>query len=90
MGKFSRRKHNAPAHKERTTYQEVVRENPQMEAYYKAQNIVSEEEWPIFWEHLKATLPTTFRITGTRRYRHCCYQNTSGNFATGKKTNITL
>ncbi|KAK3811791.1 MAG: S-adenosyl-L-methionine-dependent methyltransferase [Benniella sp.] len=39
-----------------------------MEAYYKAQNIVSEEEWPTFWEHLKVTLPTTFRITGTRSH----------------------
>ncbi|KAI8347174.1 S-adenosyl-L-methionine-dependent methyltransferase [Mortierella sp. GBAus27b] len=39
-----------------------------MEQYYKAQKIVSEEEWPAFWEHLKVTLPTTFRITGTRSH----------------------
>lgn len=83
MGKgFSRRKHNAPARKERTentTYQEVVRENSQMEAYYKAQNIVSDEEWPTFWEHLKVTLPTTFRITGTRRYFVVgCYREEGG------------
>jgi hypothetical protein len=71
MGRFSRRKHNAQPRKERTentAYTEVVKENSQMEEYYKAQKIVSEEEWPTFWEHLKVTLPTTFRITGTRRY----------------------
>ncbi|KAK3840762.1 MAG: S-adenosyl-L-methionine-dependent methyltransferase [Linnemannia gamsii] len=39
-----------------------------MEEYYKAQNIMSEEEWPVFWNHLKVTLPTTFRITGTRSH----------------------
>ncbi|ORY95172.1 S-adenosyl-L-methionine-dependent methyltransferase [Lobosporangium transversale] len=39
-----------------------------MEQYYKAQKIMSDEEWPIFWEHLKVTLPTTFRITGTRSH----------------------
>ncbi|KAK5809917.1 S-adenosyl-L-methionine-dependent methyltransferase [Linnemannia elongata] len=39
-----------------------------MEEYYKAQNIMSEEEWPTFWNHLKVTLPTTFRITGTRSH----------------------
>lgn len=71
MGRFSKRKHNGPPRKERTentAYTDVVKENSQMEEYYKAQKIVSEEEWPTFWEHLKATLPTTFRITGTRRY----------------------
>ncbi|KAI9239310.1 MAG: S-adenosyl-L-methionine-dependent methyltransferase [Podila humilis] len=39
-----------------------------MEEYYKAQKIMSDEEWPVFWEHLKVTLPTTFRITGTRSH----------------------
>ncbi|KAG0002156.1 hypothetical protein BGZ65_002881, partial [Modicella reniformis] len=72
MGRgFSRRKHNALPRKgrdENTAYTEVVKENAQMEAYYKAQKIVSEEEWPVFWEHLKVTLPTTFRITGTRSH----------------------
>lgn len=67
--KFSKRK-NAPPRKERdpnATYVAVVKENAKMEEYYKAQKIMSDEEWPVFWEHLKVTLPTTFRITGTRR-----------------------
>ncbi|KAF9131274.1 hypothetical protein BGX30_013180 [Mortierella sp. GBA39] len=71
MGRrFSKRK-NAPPRKERDpneVYAEVKKENEQMEEYYKAQNIMSEEEWPTFWNHLKVTLPTTFRITGTRSH----------------------
>ncbi|KAF9201173.1 hypothetical protein BGZ49_008608 [Haplosporangium sp. Z 27] len=71
MGRrFSKRK-NAPPRKERdpnASYVEVVKQNAQMEEYYKAQKIMSEEEWPVFWEHLKVTLPTTFRITGTRSH----------------------
>jgi hypothetical protein len=73
MGRrFSKRK-NAPPRKERDpneTYAEVKKENEQMEEYYKAQNIMSDEEWPVFWNHLKVGLPTTFRITGTRRFVH--------------------
>ncbi|KAG0348939.1 hypothetical protein BG005_011244 [Podila minutissima] len=68
--KFSKRK-NAPPRKERdpnATYVAVVKENAKMEEYYKAQKIMSDEEWPVFWEHLKVTLPTTFRITGTRSH----------------------
>ncbi|KAF9436806.1 hypothetical protein BGZ76_002948 [Entomortierella beljakovae] len=68
--KFSKRR-NAGPRKERdpnASYVEVVKENAQMEEYYKAQKIMSEEEWPIFWQHLKVTLPTTFRITGTRSH----------------------
>ncbi|KAF9114121.1 hypothetical protein BGX27_000100 [Mortierella sp. AM989] len=71
MGRrFSKRK-NAPPRKERdpnASYVEVTKENAKMEEYYKAQKIISEEEWPVFWEHLKVTLPTTFRITGTRSH----------------------
>src|SRR5690349_13889282 len=54
MGRrFSKRK-NAPPRKERDpneVYAEVKKENEQMEEYYKAQNIMSEEEWPTFWNH---------------------------------------
>lgn len=77
MGRrFSKRK-NAPPRKERDpneVYAEVQKENVQMEEYYKAQNIMSEEEWPVFWNHLKVTLPTTFRITGTRRFVPLCFK----------------
>ncbi|KAF9086277.1 hypothetical protein BGX23_009023 [Mortierella sp. AD031] len=71
MGRrFSKRK-NAPPRKERDpneVYTEVKKENEQMEEYYKAQMIMSDDEWPVFWNHLKVTLPTTFRITGTRAH----------------------
>ncbi|KAI8600563.1 S-adenosyl-L-methionine-dependent methyltransferase, partial [Dissophora ornata] len=32
------------------------------------QKLVSDEEWPAFLKHLQLTLPTTFRITGTRSH----------------------
>jgi hypothetical protein len=73
MGKRYSRKNKGTSgpRKERdptAVYHELVRENAMLEEYYKAQKLVSEEEWPTFWNHLKVTLPTTFRITGTRRY----------------------
>ncbi|KAF9934036.1 hypothetical protein FBU30_003546 [Linnemannia zychae] len=71
MGRRFAKRKNAPPRKERDpndVFIEVKKENAQMEEYYKAQNIMSEEEWPVFWDHLKVTLPTTFRITGTRSH----------------------
>jgi len=41
--------------------------NERFFAYYKAQNIVSEEEWPAFVEALRQHLPTTFRVAGSRQ-----------------------
>ncbi|KAF9974099.1 tRNA (cytosine(34)-C(5))-methyltransferase [Actinomortierella ambigua] len=72
MGRrFSKKRHERRPKKERsenTSYEEVVRENDKMETFYKAQNLVSDEEWPTFWGYLKQTLPTTFRITGSRSH----------------------
>lgn len=34
--------------------------------FFQAQKIVSEEEWPVFFETIKKDLPTSFRITGSR------------------------
>ncbi|KAF9183005.1 hypothetical protein BGZ51_004308 [Haplosporangium sp. Z 767] len=71
MGRRFSKKKNAAPRKERDpneTYMELKKVNEQMEQYYKAQKIMSDEEWPVFWEHLKVTLPTTFRITGTRSH----------------------
>ncbi|KAK2193840.1 hypothetical protein NP493_5g14014 [Ridgeia piscesae] len=45
-------------------YAMTVKENAAFEAYYKAQGIVPEEEWETFITTLRATLPSTFRITG--------------------------
>ncbi|KAG6821132.1 hypothetical protein H0H93_006471 [Arthromyces matolae] len=45
-------------------------DNERFKAYYKAQNIVPEEEWDTFYDSLKQHLPTTFRVTGSRQDVH--------------------
>merc|ERR1719253_650765 len=53
-------------HGERQNYEkwpELKKESPQMEAYYKAQKIIKEEDWDAFLKAARATLPTTFRIS---------------------------
>jgi multisite-specific tRNA:(cytosine-C5)-methyltransferase len=43
--------------------------NARFEAYYKAQQIIPEdngEEWDLFMDALKRGLPTTFRVAGSR------------------------
>ena len=42
--------------------------NARFERYYRAQGIISDEEWPAFLERMQAPLPTTFRIAGSRQY----------------------
>ncbi|THG99492.1 hypothetical protein EW026_g2871 [Hermanssonia centrifuga] len=41
--------------------------NERFEKYYKAQNILPEDEWDQFLESLRAPLPTTFRVAGSRQ-----------------------
>jgi multisite-specific tRNA:(cytosine-C5)-methyltransferase len=43
-------------------------ENERFHAYYKAQNIVPEDEWESFMNALRQHLPTTFRVAGSRQY----------------------
>ncbi|WOO79748.1 Multisite-specific tRNA:(cytosine-C(5))-methyltransferase trm4b [Vanrija pseudolonga] len=43
-------------------------QNTNFEEYYKAQNIVPEDEWDSFINILKDELPTTFRVTGSRAH----------------------
>ncbi|KAJ1919758.1 tRNA (cytosine-5-)-methyltransferase ncl1 [Mycoemilia scoparia] len=45
---------------------DIVRQNDDFEKYYKAQDILCEEEWSEFMKTFVTTLPTSFRITGTR------------------------
>ncbi|CAG8513683.1 4054_t:CDS:10 [Diversispora eburnea] len=48
-------------------FDDIVRENEAFVNYYKIQNIISDEtEWNKFLEVIKITLPTSFRITGSR------------------------
>ncbi|CEG82204.1 hypothetical protein RMATCC62417_16312 [Rhizopus microsporus] len=51
---------------ERKPFANIERDNEKFKNYYKAQNILSEEEFDRFYEFIKTILPTTFRITGSR------------------------
>ncbi|CCE86434.1 Piso0_004923 [Millerozyma farinosa CBS 7064] len=52
----------------RESWSDAPRENEKWETYYKAMNIVPEEEWDSFKSHCQQTLPMTFRITGSRSH----------------------
>ena len=41
--------------------------NERLEKYYKAQNILPEDEWDAFLETMRNPLPTTFRVAGSRQ-----------------------
>ncbi|KAI0826143.1 cytosine-5--methyltransferase [Irpex lacteus] len=41
--------------------------NEKFEKYYKAQNILPENEWEAFMQSMREPLPTTFRVTGSRQ-----------------------
>lgn len=50
------------------TWKEVVRENEVWEEYYKAMNIIPDNEWSDFKKACQSNLPMTFRITGSRKH----------------------
>ncbi|KAI5958925.1 NCL1 [Candida theae] len=50
------------------TWKEVVRENEIWEEYYKAMNIIPDNEWDDFKKACQSNLPMTFRITGSRKH----------------------
>ncbi|KAI0768186.1 cytosine-5--methyltransferase [Trametes elegans] len=41
--------------------------NERLEKYYKAQNILPDDEWESFLETMRNPLPTTFRVAGSRQ-----------------------
>ncbi|KAF8630235.1 hypothetical protein AX15_003037 [Amanita polypyramis BW_CC] len=41
--------------------------NPRFSAYYKAQNIVPEDDWDALISSMRQHLPTTFRVAGSRQ-----------------------
>lgn len=51
---------------ERKPFAVIDRDNEDFKNYYKQQNLLSEEEFDQFYNHLKTILPSTFRITGSR------------------------
>lgn len=57
-------------YEKRPGYEEIVKENKDFEAYYKAQKIIdTEEEWNEFMDILRKPLPSDFRIS-----THCLGQ----------------
>ncbi|KAJ1883438.1 tRNA (cytosine-5-)-methyltransferase ncl1 [Coemansia sp. RSA 486] len=48
-------------------FEELRRDNDSFRKYYKAQELVSEDEFPEFMEKMRMVLPTNFRITGSRQ-----------------------
>ncbi|KAH7904979.1 S-adenosyl-L-methionine-dependent methyltransferase [Hygrophoropsis aurantiaca] len=44
--------------------------NERFTAYYKAQNIIPDEDWDHFMNALRLPLPTTFRVAGSRETAH--------------------
>ncbi|CAO0800591.1 unnamed protein product [Mucor circinelloides] len=51
---------------ERKPFAIIERDNEDFKNYYKQQNLLSDEEFDQFYNHLKTILPSTFRITGSR------------------------
>lgn len=57
--------------KERTgLWDEVTRENEKWESYYKALQVIPEDEWSTFKEYCQKDLPLTFRVTGSKAHAH--------------------
>lgn len=47
-------------------YAATVKNNPAFENYYKAQGILSADEFEAMMQAYREDLPTTFRVTGSR------------------------
>lgn len=59
----------------RDSWSETVKENEKWEKYYKAMNIIPEQEWDDFKKHCQEGLPLTFRITGSRSHANEIKEN---------------
>ncbi|KAH9477926.1 Multisite-specific tRNA:(cytosine-C(5))-methyltransferase trm4b [Psilocybe cubensis] len=71
MAKFKKGKGAKGARKPKDDRTDLIEKidmsNERLFAYYKAQNIVPEEEWDVFVDALRQHLPTTFRVAGSRQ-----------------------
>ncbi|EMR09383.1 hypothetical protein PNEG_02330 [Pneumocystis murina B123] len=52
-------------------YNSIIMKNEKMENYYRQQGIVEDDDWEMFMESIKQSLPTTFRITGSKKNAQC-------------------
>jgi len=71
-------------HGERQNYEkwaDIKKESPEMEAYYKEQKIIKEEDWPAFLQAARANLPTTFRISPVVTFAEEMKKNIRSHFA---------
>ncbi|OLL26300.1 Multisite-specific tRNA:(cytosine-C(5))-methyltransferase [Neolecta irregularis DAH-3] len=57
-------KRNGQAERKPSTFQDIVKENVNFEKYYKSQGFIP--DYQEFMASLRQTLPTTFRITGSK------------------------
>lgn len=57
------------------SWTEAVRESEKWETYYKAMNIIPDDEWDTFKKHCQENLPLTFRITGSRAHANEIKEN---------------
>jgi multisite-specific tRNA:(cytosine-C5)-methyltransferase len=64
--------------------------NERFFAYYKAQNIVPEENWSAFLAAIRCHLPTTFRVAGSRQYVNVIRQRATFRLNRGNRTATTL
>ncbi|KAF8634819.1 hypothetical protein AX17_004071 [Amanita inopinata Kibby_2008] len=73
MGKNKRknyrgsRKNNIDEGCEDRLLERIDMNNPRFSAYYKAQEIVPDDEWDTFLNSMRQHLPTTFRVAGSRQ-----------------------
>ncbi|CAN3360030.1 multisite-specific tRNA:(cytosine-C(5))-methyltransferase [Diutina catenulata] len=54
--------------RESINWTDIPRESEKWESYYKATGLIPEDEWPAFKKACQNNLPTTFRITGSRKH----------------------
>lgn len=61
---------------------EFERENAKWEKYYKALNVIPDDEWDTFKKHCQDNLPITFRITGSKAHANEIKENFINNHVT--------
>ncbi|KIH66856.1 hypothetical protein ANCDUO_02811 [Ancylostoma duodenale] len=48
-------------------YKDIVKENEKYWNFYKAQNLIPEDEWDAFCDALRTDLPVSFRVQGCHK-----------------------
>ncbi|CAD6234356.1 GSCOCG00001847001-RA-CDS [Cotesia congregata] len=61
-------------------YNDIVRENKDFETYYKAQNVIPDDQWDAFITTIRENLPSAFRITGSQTEAKALLKIIKGDF----------